>query len=68
MTETEVGIGLSGPLLNAQTLGHEQRGGRSPGWRMVAGMRRYCSGLEYLGGLVGSDKSGSWIHSVLIDC
>ncbi len=31
MTETEVGIGLTGPLLHAQTLGHEQRGGRSPG-------------------------------------
>ncbi len=26
MTEVAVGIGLSGPLLNAQTLGHEQRG------------------------------------------
>lgn len=25
MTETELGIGLAGPLLNAQTLGHEQR-------------------------------------------
>lgn len=31
MTETEVGIGLSGPLLHTQTLGHEQRGGCSPG-------------------------------------
>jgi len=35
MTETEVGIGLTSPLLHVQTLGHEQRGGRSPlseGW------------------------------------
>lgn len=51
MTEVAVGIGLSGPLLHAQTLGHEQRGGCNSGGRMIAGMRRYYSDLEYLGGL-----------------
>lgn len=35
MTETEVGIGLSGPLLHAQTLGHEQRGGLAAQARKV---------------------------------